>query len=400
MEVETLQVALCGIGGYGAGYVCELLDNGASHGAALAAVVDPSPERCDLIGEIRARGVPVFASLEELYAQLTPDLVVVSTPIHLHAQQSITALRHGSAVLCEKPVAATIQDARAMAAAALEAGKILAVGYQWSFSPAIQTLKRDILEGRFGRPLRLKTLVLTPRPASYYGRCPWAGKIKTAKGEWVLDSPAHNATAHFLHNMLYLLGEKTDASAMPLSVQAELYRANDIENYDTAALRCVLPGGVELLFYTTHAVSGQVGPVMRYEFEKATLHYQHQAGDVFHARTKSGEEILYGNPDDQPMGKLWSVVAAARGGTPPLCGVEAASVQTLCVNAAQEAGIGVFPREFVQAEPTARGDTQVWVPGLGSVLVQCYSENLLPSELGHVPWARSSTPVELASYPM
>lgn len=45
----------------------------------------------------------------------------------------------------------------------------------------------------------------------------------------------------------------------------------------------------------------------------------------------------------------------------------------------------------------AAGDTQVWVPGLGSVLVQCYSENLLPSELGHVPWARSSA---TSSYPM
>jgi len=396
MKSETIQVALCGVAGYGAGYVRELLNHGASHGAAFAAAVDPAPERCDFIGEIRARGIPVFASLEELYAQFAPDLVVVSTPIHLHARQTITALRHGSAVLCEKPAAATVQDVRAMAAAAREAGKILAVGYQWSFSPVIQTLKRDILAGRFGRPLRLKTLVLTPRPASYYGRNNWAGKIKTAKGEWVLDSPAHNATAHFLHNMLYLLGEKTDASATPLSVQAELHRANDIENYDTAAMRCALPGGVELLFHTTHAVAGQVGPVMSYEFEQATLHYQHQAGDVFYARTKSGEEILYGNPDDQPLGKLWSVVEAVRGGTPPLCGIEAASTQVLCVSAAQEAGIGGFPRELAQAKPTACGDTQVSVPGLGSVLVQCYSENLLPSELGGIPWARSTATVELS----
>ena len=40
--------------------------------------------------------------------------------------------------------------------------KIVAIGYQWSFSDAIQKLKADVIAGIFGKPRRLKTLVLWP----------------------------------------------------------------------------------------------------------------------------------------------------------------------------------------------------------------------------------------------
>jgi hypothetical protein len=56
-------------------------------------------------------------------------------------------------------------------------------------------------------------------------------------GLGIFDSPANNATAHFLHNMFYLLGATRETSAAPAVVQAELYRANAIENFDTAAIR-------------------------------------------------------------------------------------------------------------------------------------------------------------------
>lgn len=388
-------VALCGMGGYGEGYAGELLGMGTERNVSFAAAVDPAPERCSLIEKIQEKSIPVFKSLDEMYERIIPDLVVISTPIHLHAPQSILSLRKGSSVLCEKPLSATIQEAVSMADAARKAGRMLEIGYQWSFSPAVQAMKNDIMAGRFGRPLRLKTLVLWPRNSAYYGRSAWAGKVKTANGDWVLDSPANNATAHYLHNMLYILGTKTDTSAKPLSVQAELHRANDIENYDTAAIRAGVPGGVEVLFFTTHAVAGVVGPVACYEFEKATITYEAQTSGVFHARTKSGEHIVYGNPDDDWTRKLWRTVEEVQSGRQSsLCGVETASAQTLCIEAAQKCGIIPFPKEFICSNKD--GDaTQTWVPSLATAFIQCYNLNLLPSEVGSVPWAIPGTTVKI-----
>ncbi len=394
----NVTVALCGIGGYGTGYAKELLDIPPERNTVFAAAVDPAPERSSVFKEIQAKSVPVFNSLEQMYESLSPDLVVLSTPIHLHAPQALLSLSRGSSVLCEKPVAATIQDARAMAAAADKAGKILAVGYQWSFSAAVQAMKKDIMSGRFGRPLRLKTLVFWPRNKAYYGRSPWAGRIKSASGDWVLDSPVNNATAHYLHNMLYVLGDKIDAAAEPLTVQAELYRANEIENYDTAALRVALKDDTELLFLTTHAIAGQVGPVACYEFEKATISYQAEAGEVFQARTTSGETIRYGNPYDDSMRKLWHTVEAVRAETcSTLCGARTARAHAICMNAAQETGVSMFPESVVRK--TGEGDeTQVWAAGLGAVFVQCYNLNVLPSELGSVPWAKPAATVAVSGY--
>jgi hypothetical protein len=65
---------------------------------------------------------------------------------------------------------------------------------------------------------------------AYYQRSFWSGRIKDDNGNWILDSVASNATAHYIHNMFYVLGNEVDKSAVPVEVAAELYRANNIEN--------------------------------------------------------------------------------------------------------------------------------------------------------------------------
>ncbi len=266
-----VSVVLSGIGGYGGQYLDALLDPASQDRVELVGAVDPFPERCARLAELRARGVPVFPSLQAFYAQASAELAIISAPIHEHCPQTCLALEHGSHVLCEKPLAATVQDADRMIEARDRAGRQAAIGYQWSFCPAILDLKRDILAGRFGQARRLTTVVLWPRTQDYYRRNAWAGRQKSVDGAWVLDSPVNNAAAHYLHNMLFVLGEAVDRSAGLDRAQAELYRANPIENYDTAALRCFTDGGAEVLFYTSHAVSENVGPQFVFEFERGVV---------------------------------------------------------------------------------------------------------------------------------
>lgn len=395
-DATSVTVVLVGAGGYGHTYANALLDQRAPARALLAGVVEPFPDGCNRMADIRARGIPVCASLEEFYAAGSAELAVIASPIHLHCPQTCAALAHGSHVLCEKPAAATIQDARRMQAAGARAGRFVAIGYQWSFSEAMRALKDDILAGRFGTARRLRTLVLWPRTEWYYSRNAWAGALRSPEGEWVLDSPANNAAAHYLHNMFYVLGPGPGRSAAPVRLTAELYRANPITNYDTGVMRAWTADGVELLFYSTHATTQLRGPEFVYEFEKGTARYDAATKQLV-AEFADGSRRAYGSPDSDMPRKLWDCVAAARGGSLPVCGIEAASAQTLCINGMQDsAPIVPFPAELISVQGEG-ADRVTAVNGLAAVLTRAYEEGRLPAELG-VPWAVPGREVDLRQY--
>ena len=395
---KTVSVAVLALGGYGNVYLGALFAEGDAHNVEFVAGIDPHPATCRYLDEFAARGIPIYPSLEAFYADSRADLVVMSPPIHLHAPLTQAALAHGSHVLCEKPLTATVQEARAMLDAERAAGKFVGVGYQWSYSPVIQALKRDVLDGTLGRPLRLRTKVFWPRPASYYRRNDWAAKRTSADGRWILDGPAHNATAHYLHNCFYILGGTRKTSAWPVDVQAELYRANAVENYDTAAIRCHTAEGVEILFYTAHPVANNVGPIFSYEFERAVVEYTAHQGPIV-ARFADGRVKEYGDPFAGQVDKLWHAVDAVRTGAPLACGIEGATPQVLCIDGAQESmwEIAGFPASVVRYRDD--GDNRLtWVEGLQEAFEACYERGVLPSELGSVPWAKAGQLVDLRDY--
>ncbi len=396
MVKAPVSLVLVGIGGMGAVYVRELLDAKDPWPFRIAGAVDPEPERCAWLEELRAAGVPVFATLEDFYRNRTAELAVVSSPIQCHAGQTCLALTKGSDVLCEKPAAGTIREVRAMIEAEREADRWVSVGYQWSFSPAVQELKKDIMKGLFGRAKRLKCLYLWPRNEKYYGRTSWAGKKRDAAGGWVLDSPAQNAMAHDLHNMFYVLGKETSSAAAPVEVEAELYRANPIENFDTAAMRARTGDGAEILLYVTHASRKEKGPVFSYEFEKGVVRCSSRTSGI-QAEFTAGGLKSYGVPDAGGMNKLWDAIRSVRTGERPVCGLEASSSQTLCVNGMQESmpEIRDFPgglRHVLEEQ----GSRRVWVEGLDDALAGCYAADALPSELG-LSWSAKGRLVKLGA---
>jgi alpha-mannosidase len=394
---QKVSLVLVGIGGMGACYLDELLPRMSAGRFKLVGVVDPFPRQSPHFEELQERGIPVYETLEKFYLDDKADLAVISSPIHRHCPQTLLALSQGSHVLCEKPAAAVIQDVRSMIRACAETGRFAAVGYQWSFSAVIQQVKADILSGVYGRAKRLRCLYLWPRDESYYRRNAWAGRIRTDEGEWVLDSPANNAMAHDLHNMLYILGESVDRSAHPVRVKAELYRANSIQNYDTAAARIMTDSGAEVLVYFSHASAEDIGPVFSFEFEKGEI-LGNGRGGSFKGLLKDGQVKDYGSPGEEPFKKLWACLDAVRSQAPLPCGVEAAASQTLCINGFQESmpAIVDFPRLLLHREHSD-GTRQLSVQGLEETFVQCYQEGLLPSERG-VGWAKPGKDVSLEGY--
>jgi predicted dehydrogenase len=375
---DSVRVALSGLGGYGEYYLRYFLDK-ADTRVLFIGGVDPAPDRCGRLDKLHERRIPIYRSLTELYASEEVDLLCIAAPHHYHADQTCQALESGSHVLCEKPLSPTVEEARRMAACCKSVGGAVTIGYQWSHARAIQALKADILSGALGKPRRLKTLVRWPRGHVYYGRNGWAGRISTDSGRKVLDSPLMNATAHFLHNMLYVIGPAVDRAAAPLTVVGELYRANHIENYDTAAVRCLAEGDVEVLFVTTHAAENRAGMLFEYEFDKAIVSYTDKR---VVAQMRDGSRRDYGSPDENQYAKIEHMLNVLMREATIVCGIEAALSHVLVADAVQHSSIVIpFPPHMIQDD-----GTRCWVEGLSDALEGCYKSGQLPSERGF-SWA-------------
>ena len=164
---NEIKIALIGISGYGELYAKALFKSAEQNGVRFVAGIDPYAQRSPVLNDLLLQKIPVYDDLDQFYAQDDADLVIVSAPIQLHAKFTCNALKHGSNVLCEKPLSGTIQEGLSMLRMARESRKFVAIGYQWSFSKAIHALRDDVQKGVLGQPLQLKTKALWPRSDKY-----------------------------------------------------------------------------------------------------------------------------------------------------------------------------------------------------------------------------------------
>ena len=377
---DPVTVVLVGIGGYGEAYVSALLDEAQGARCKIVGAVDPEPARCSRLADLRSLDVPVFASLDLFFKEVAADLAVISSPIQLHAEQVERALARGCHVLVEKPAASSTQDVDRMIEARNRTGRLVAVGYQWAFAGSILRLKNDIIAGMYGAPKSGKCLTLWPRTESYYSRNDWAGKECDTAGRPILDSPANNAMAHYLHNLLFLFGEKIDSSAEPTEVDARLARVNRIDTFDTVAAKVLTVSGAELLFLASHAVGEHetIEPRFQLEFEDATVEFPGEMAPMT-ARFKDGLTIEYPSPNaTHHMRKLWACINAVVGGTGVPCGLEAAKPQVQCIEMLHqtETHVHSYPGSVARQTDTPDGRLR-WVEGLAAVMEAAYARGEL-----------------------
>ncbi|MBC2595931.1 Gfo/Idh/MocA family oxidoreductase [Ruficoccus amylovorans] len=392
---SSTDIVIVGSGGYGRDYMKAIERIYPQGIASISAIVDPVRTQFENYPGLTSSEIAHYSSLDDfLRSKHQADLVVISTPISYHAEQSCALLRAGYNVLCEKPMAATLAEAQQMRAIAEVSECFIEIGYQWSFSDAIQRLKADILGGRLGKPLRLKTRVAWPRASAYYQRNHWAGKIRDPKGRHVNDSPINNAAAHYLHNMLYLTGPTIAQAATPIEITGECYRANAIENFDAACCRIKTLEDVEILFYAAHCVKNNDGPVFEFEFEHATVGLT-QDGEIV-AICANSEPINYGNPEADPMCKLWHCIRRVQDidAVGPLCGVDAAFAHTVCVYGMQQMPVHSFGEDQIRKMPLGDDGVLMYMEEMDNAMVTAFDTGKLFSEL-NLPWASPSVSVEL-----
>ena len=384
---KPLNTVLVGAGGYGGTYADMLLNGNMGEYLRFAAVIDPYAQDSRFYGQFKDT-VPVYEKLEDFFSENSADITIISSPIHFHYAQCMTALENGSHVLCEKPLVPTLAQYNLLEKKIEDSGKMLSVGFQWCYSEVMLGIKERILAGEFGNPVCLKSYVSWPRDYQYYAR-KWAGKCKTADGETVNDSIASNATAHYIQNMLFLLGGSIEESADLKNTSVECYRANDIEAFDTIAFHGEA-GGAEIYYAASHAVNYTVNPVMEYEFEKASVFvnvFNEDYRCIVHHRGGKVEDLgsALANGDKN---KLFNIAKNILGEQNFICTARTARPITVFIDAVfNQTPFYDFSNEFVVKDSEKK---QTYVKNLHLDLLRCYNQKKMPSELAF-PWAKAAT---------
>ena len=104
----------------------------------------------------------VFDNIESALSQADFDAVCIATPTFTHASIAIAAAQAGKHILCEKPMALTLDEADTMIAAARQAGVVLQIGFMRRFDPAFRAAKEQIEAGAIGDPIIVRTLTRGP----------------------------------------------------------------------------------------------------------------------------------------------------------------------------------------------------------------------------------------------
>ena len=166
--MSKVRVGVIGCGGIANGKHLPALK--ALPNVKMVAFCDLIRERAEkALKEYGAEGAKVYDTYEELVADPTIDVVHVLTPNKAHAPISIAAMEAGKDVMCEKPMAKTAADARAMVECAKRTGKTLTIGYQNRFRPDSLYLKKCCEAGDLGEVYYARAHAIRRRAVPTWG---------------------------------------------------------------------------------------------------------------------------------------------------------------------------------------------------------------------------------------
>ncbi|MGA1540768.1 MAG: Gfo/Idh/MocA family protein [Chthoniobacterales bacterium] len=150
------------------------------------------------------------------------DAVDLSLPQHLQAEVAIVAAEHGKHIFCEKPMAMNPEEAHAMSRAAIEAGVVHAVNYNYRRAPAVALARQIIDEGRIGTIFHWRGAYLQD----------WLRDPETPSG-WKLQKqfagsgPHGDLNSHSVDLARYLVGEIVEVSCHRRTFIGERPSADD-----------------------------------------------------------------------------------------------------------------------------------------------------------------------------
>ncbi|MDN3015478.1 Gfo/Idh/MocA family oxidoreductase [Paenibacillus sp. BSR1-1] len=152
-------------------------------------------ETADALG-----GVPVYTDYQSLVADQRVDLIYVAVPPKFHHPIVMDVLRAKKHVLCEKPLANSLDEAKEMAQAAKEAGVIHAMNFPLNYEQGATKFAQMISENYVGKLRRLHLTMHFPEWPRFWQKNDWVGERE--QGGFVLE-----VGVHFIQQTLKVFGD-------------------------------------------------------------------------------------------------------------------------------------------------------------------------------------------------
>jgi predicted dehydrogenase len=346
----------------------------------LAGICDTRPpegaER-DLIGD-----VPVAARLDDLLDAVQPEVTIVCTPIHTHAELTLTAATAGSHVLLEKPPTTTFAGFERLVSGVAATGRACQVGFQSLGSHAIPYVRSLMADNAVGEVVGIGAAGAWQRDSSYYARASWAGR-RTLGDVAVVDGVLTNPFAHAVATALALDGET--AGEPPRELRVELFRANPIEADDTSCLRLVTARGTTITVAATLCAerAAEPEPYLVVHGTRGRIVLEYRTGRV---RLEADGRVE--TTEHEATDLLENLVAHVRAPAVPLLVPLAATRSFMRVVEA----VRLAPEPVEIPSEHRRIDTsgpypRLVVPGIDAAVARSAEELALLSELD-LPWTR------------
>lgn len=276
--MNPLRVTLVGAGILGRRYA-RVLDE--LEETALVAVVNRTAARAEALAA--DHGARAFGTLPTALDAVSCDAVVVATADHVHRDPVLTALRHGRDVMVEKPLATALGEAREMAGAAAEGGRILKVNHSQRNVEDYRWVHDRIAAGAIGTP-RLVQHVRHDRidvPTSMIAG--WAART----------SPLFFMSSHDMDLVGWFLGRR------PVRVAGQEHRgvlaARGLDTHDAVDALVTYDGGATAAFHTSwiHPASYPVLATDRFTIvgDEGSIAYQGR-GRRGELHGPDGEEVV------------------------------------------------------------------------------------------------------------
>ena len=187
-EGEKLRIGLIGTGSIGHWRAMAL--RRLSERASLVAIADPDSAATDLVIDSLGASAHIrtFDDGERLASDPEIDAVILSTPPHLHGSLGLACLESGKHLLCEKPLATTLEDAEALVDASESRGLTLSTGFTLRHTRAARRARHLVDSGRLGEVDHIR---------SFHGHdgaelhATWQRDPKTSGGGTLMDNGIH-----------------------------------------------------------------------------------------------------------------------------------------------------------------------------------------------------------------
>ena len=279
---RSLGVALVGLGRYANELRVALRETKYCH---IAAIVTGSPAKADdwsLEFKISPSHIYNYATFDRIADDPDVDIVYIVLPNSMHAEYTIRAAKAGKHVICEKPMALSVDECKMMIRACNEANRSLSIGYRLHFEPFNREMKRLGQDQVYGK---IK-LIEASNGFHLQDINEWRLRKRLAGGGALMDMGIYA-----IQGARYLTGEE------PLTVLAQKFQTDPItfsEVEETICWQMAFPSGAVASSAATYAtdIGRLFAATERGWFElKPAFAYSGLSGRTFDGREEKSMEL-------------------------------------------------------------------------------------------------------------